>query len=236
MSLYESIKSSLKESEEGIRKKQLINNIEALLYSYDVSINDGYAEPFKSDEEMVDYVYRQVFDLKDDGTGFTKWVDGICDDLKYLGKDYIVNEIKRIGHEIGVVQMKESEETKNNDSIQVIKDLIDNLLSQGKLVKEDNVYFYIGEADYFKGLKYDEEILKTLIRHFDNDVIIPLRNIGISIVKSFYKNDYGSYTIDYYTDDDSLSIGVGTLTSDDFDNLLDKETYYAEDIPYIGIK
>ena len=104
MNLYESIKSNLKESDEDRRKKQLINNIEALVYEYDNGINDGVSEPFKSEDELVDYVYSQIFDMKDNGEGSTRYADGICDDLKYLGRDYIVSEIKRIGNEAGVVQ------------------------------------------------------------------------------------------------------------------------------------
>ena len=97
-------KKKLAEASDGIRTRQLVNNIEALLYEYDNSITDGYWEPFKNDDELINWTYGQIFNLKDDGHGWTVYRDGICDDLKYLGKEYIINEIKRIGHEIGVVE------------------------------------------------------------------------------------------------------------------------------------
>lgn len=102
---------------DGVRKKQLINNIEDLVYTYDNGISDGVEEPFDSDDELVDYVYSQIFDQKSDGQGGTRYANGICKDLKYLGRDYIVSEIKRIGHEAGVVKEQNLTESVDENSI-----------------------------------------------------------------------------------------------------------------------
>ena len=138
-----------------IRKKQLINNIEDIVYMYDNGINDGVEEPFKSDNELVDYVYSQVFDIKSDGLGFSRYANGICKDLKYLGKDYIVSEIKRIGHEAGVVEkpMNESIENKLDEGkiASFIKDSIDKLQTTDytncKYDLDDKFALYVGWSD-----------------------------------------------------------------------------------------
>ena len=104
-----------REMASGSRNRQLVNNVEELLYEYDNGISDGYNELFKNDEELIDWTYDQIFDLKASGHGMTRYRKGICDDLKYLGRDFIFSEIKRIGHEIGVVEENGITESKQPD-------------------------------------------------------------------------------------------------------------------------
>lgn len=99
-SKYESKKKIKESTDDGIRVRQLRNNIEEICDEYLNGIYDGYNEPFSSTDALVDYVYRQVFDLKSDGGGYTRYGTGICRDLKYLGKDFIVSEIIKYGQDI----------------------------------------------------------------------------------------------------------------------------------------
>lgn len=95
--------AELNESDDSLRKKKLVNSIEHIVGGYYNSILDGYEKPFNTDEELVDYVYSQVFDTVADGEGTSMSETGINQDVKYLGKDFIVSEIIRIGHDNGVV-------------------------------------------------------------------------------------------------------------------------------------
>lgn len=97
MNVYEGITKNLKH-------QQLINNIECVVYEYLNGMNDE-PDTYKSltPEQLIDYCYKEIFDIKDNGNGSTIMRTGICDDLKFLGNQLINDEILRIGEEAGVL-------------------------------------------------------------------------------------------------------------------------------------
>ena len=165
----------------GARKKQLINNIEELVYEYDNGISDGTEEPFKSDNELIDYVYSSVFDIKSDGQGGSRYANGICRDLKYLGKDYIISEIKRIGHEAGVVEETMTEATDDKEWEAVCKKFCEKIGAELLFVNNDNfgyedkdgnlVHMYASELEqYLKDNKLNEsEEITAEVTYHDED-------------------------------------------------------------------
>lgn len=78
------------------RKKQLQYNVEEVLDMYYNGMMD-YPEdyPEMTIEECRDYVCNQIYDMKSDGHGHTRYSKGICDDLKFLGNDYIYDVIDK---------------------------------------------------------------------------------------------------------------------------------------------
>lgn len=71
------------------REKQAKRNAESIIGEYINGIYDGYEEPFKSMDELIAYVYPQMFDIMNMGGGRERFQKGICDDLKFLGEDRI---------------------------------------------------------------------------------------------------------------------------------------------------
>ena len=84
---------------DGKRKAQLIENIEYIVYSYDNAINDNPDDyELLSKEELFDMVYSQIFDMYVvNGGEWCTYKDGICDDLKFYGKENIEKLILDIG-------------------------------------------------------------------------------------------------------------------------------------------
>lgn len=90
--------SEKQEEEEMTRTRLLENNINHLLGGYENGISDcGYEEfPQMTMEELVEYVYSQVFDIRDDGYGTTAYGEGIADELKFLGTTNIKKIIEQM--------------------------------------------------------------------------------------------------------------------------------------------
>lgn len=84
---------------DGKRKAQLIENIEYIVFSYDNQINDRPEEySLISEEELLDMVYSQIFDMRVENYGESCiYKEGICDDLKFYGKENIEKLILEIG-------------------------------------------------------------------------------------------------------------------------------------------
>ena len=96
-------KKELKMKEE-IRKTQLKNNVESILYGYENGmLDDPENYPQLPKEEVIAYVYEELFDIKDDGQGSTLMHKGICDDLKFLGTEVICDEILRVAEELEIL-------------------------------------------------------------------------------------------------------------------------------------
>lgn len=76
------------------REKQLQFNVEEVLDMYYNGMMD-YPEdyPEMTIDECREYVIDQIYDMKSDGNGHTRYAKGICDELKFLGNDYIYNVI-----------------------------------------------------------------------------------------------------------------------------------------------
>lgn len=89
------------------REKQLDNNLTMIFAMYFNGMTDcGEAEyPALTEQECIDYAYEQVFDMKDNGYGVTEYLEGICDDLKFLGSEYIKDRILDIAAEEGVLKI-----------------------------------------------------------------------------------------------------------------------------------
>lgn len=85
------------------REKQLENNLNMIFGMYE---NGMYDEdyPQMSLEDCITYALNQVFDMKDDGYGTTCYEKNICEDLKFLGTEYIIKEISRIAADCGVLK------------------------------------------------------------------------------------------------------------------------------------
>lgn len=144
----------------GIRKKQLVNNIEYIVNSLVNLIETGDEEPLKSYDTLVDYVYSQLFDIKDDGKGTTAYHKGVCNDLKYLGKDYIVKEIKRIGNEAGVMNTNLTESVDEGSLAKFIKDSVKTLQNSDytncKYNLDDKYAVFVGWSDGYEAEETNE--------------------------------------------------------------------------------
>ena len=88
------------------RQRQLENNLNAIFGMYENGISDcGLEEyPLMTQEEAISYAKEQIYDMKDDGGGWTRYADGICKDLKFLGTKYIEARILAIAEECGVLK------------------------------------------------------------------------------------------------------------------------------------
>ena len=85
-----------------LRKAQLIENIEYLVSGYENGMYD-FPEMYKplTKEEVIDYVYSQMFDIRVyDGGEMVKMGNGISDDLKFYGKENIENLILELSKSI----------------------------------------------------------------------------------------------------------------------------------------
>ena len=85
--------------------KQLQLNVECILDSYLNGMYDYPEEyPKLTKDECRQYVIEQVYDLKDYGNGHTKYRKGICDNLRFLGNDYIYSIIDKYAEENGILK------------------------------------------------------------------------------------------------------------------------------------
>ena len=87
------------------RKKQLQLNVEEILDEYYNGMYD-YPEdyPKMTIKECREYVLDQVYDIESNGNGYMRFKKGICDDLKFLGNDYIYNVIDTYAKDSGIIK------------------------------------------------------------------------------------------------------------------------------------
>lgn len=89
-------------------EKQLKLNVEAVLDMYLNGMCDEpdiYTEMSKTECRM--YVIGQIYDMKDYGNGRTKYKDGICNNLKFLGNEYINSVIDKYARDNGILKKGE---------------------------------------------------------------------------------------------------------------------------------
>lgn len=90
------------------RQRQLENNIYSLLGGYENGMSDyGLEEyPKMTEKEVLDYCKTAggIYDMMDNGFGYTVYRAGICKDLKFLGSEYINDKILEIAAECGILK------------------------------------------------------------------------------------------------------------------------------------
>lgn len=88
------------------RQRQLNNNLEAIFGMYSNGISDHGEEeyPLMTEQEAIDYAVPEIYNMKDDGGGMTRYADGICNDLRFLGRAYITEQVLKIAEECGVLK------------------------------------------------------------------------------------------------------------------------------------
>ena len=88
------------------RQRQLKNNLNTLFGMYENGINDYGEEeyPLMTEEEAIAYAIPDIYNMWDSGTGMTRYADGICNDLRFLGRAYINEQIIKIAEECGVLK------------------------------------------------------------------------------------------------------------------------------------
>lgn len=73
-----------------IDQRQLQYNVEQVLDEYYNGMEDYPEEyPEMTLEECRQYVTEQIYDMKSNGHGVTRYAHGICDNLRFLGNEYI---------------------------------------------------------------------------------------------------------------------------------------------------
>ena len=87
------------------RKIQLQNNVEEVLDEYLNGMYDRPEDyPEMTLEECREYVTSQIYDMKSNGGGHTFYRSGICDELKFLGNDYIYKVIDEYAIDNGIIK------------------------------------------------------------------------------------------------------------------------------------
>lgn len=87
-----------------IREKQLQNNVEQVIDEYLNGMYDYPEEyPEMSIEECREYVTSQIYDMKSNGHGHTFYGNGICDELRFLGNEYIYKVIDEYAIANGII-------------------------------------------------------------------------------------------------------------------------------------
>ena len=87
------------------KEKQLQYNVEEVLdmyYNGTLDFPEDYPE--MTIEECRKYVTSEIYDIKSDGHGHTRYANGICDDLKFLGNDFIYNVIDTYAKDLGLIK------------------------------------------------------------------------------------------------------------------------------------
>ena len=88
-----------------IDQKQLQNNVEEVLDEYLNGMYDYPDEyPQMTVEECREYVTSQIYDIKSNGGGMTMYKDGICDNLRFLGNEYIYKVIDEYADGNGIIK------------------------------------------------------------------------------------------------------------------------------------
>lgn len=88
------------------KEKQLQYNVEEVLDMYLNGMYDYGEEdyPEMTIEECREYVTSEIYDMRSDGHGHTRYANGICDDLKFLGNDYIYSVIDEYAKGNGIIK------------------------------------------------------------------------------------------------------------------------------------
>lgn len=87
------------------RKIQLQNNVEQVIDEYLNGTYDFPEEyPEMTLEECREYVTSQIYDMKSNGHGHTFYRDGICDELRFLGNEYIYKVIDEYAIANGIIK------------------------------------------------------------------------------------------------------------------------------------
>ena len=85
-----------------VDEKQLQNNVEYILDMYYNQMMD-YDDPPMTKEECREYCTSQIYDIKSDGCGYCKSREGICDNLRFLGNEYIYKVIDEYAADNGIL-------------------------------------------------------------------------------------------------------------------------------------
>ena len=85
--------------------KQLRNNVEQVVCEYlNGQVDYGEEEyPNLTEQEWFDYCIYEIYDMKSNGHGITRYANGICDNLKFLGNDVIRKVIIEIANGEGLI-------------------------------------------------------------------------------------------------------------------------------------
>lgn len=88
------------------RELQLENNIGWVLGGYANGMTDyGLDEyPQMTEEDCIDWVKDQIYDMRSNGSGFCHYGKGVCKHLKFLGNDYIHERIIAIAKELDIIK------------------------------------------------------------------------------------------------------------------------------------
>lgn len=82
------------------RQSQLVENIEYVVGEYyNGMLDDPEEYPALTKEECIEYVKDSIYDMKVSGS-HCRYKDGICDDLKFLGDEYIDKQIMELAEDI----------------------------------------------------------------------------------------------------------------------------------------
>ncbi len=89
--------------------QQLKNNVEEVLDMYSNGMSDyGLDEyPEMTVDECREYVTGQIYDMKSNGSGYTVYRDGICEDLKTLGNTVIYPVIDEYAADLGIIKKED---------------------------------------------------------------------------------------------------------------------------------
>ena len=71
------------------------------MYSNGISDHGEKEYPLMTEQEAIDYAIPEIYNMKDYGDGMTQYGDGICQDLRFLGRAYIEKQIVKIAEECG---------------------------------------------------------------------------------------------------------------------------------------
>ena len=86
--------------------KQLRNNVDNVVGGYLWSqVDYGEEEyPNLTEQEWFEFCTSEIYDMKNNGSGFTMYAKGICDNLKFLGNETIRKVIIEIADSEGLVK------------------------------------------------------------------------------------------------------------------------------------
>lgn len=88
-----------------IDQRQLQYNVEQVLDEYYNGMEDYPEEyPEMTIEECRKYVTEQIYDMKSNGSGHTRYANGICDNLRFLGNEYIHKVIDEYAIGNGIIK------------------------------------------------------------------------------------------------------------------------------------
>lgn len=85
--------------------RQLRNNVNETIWMYLNGQMDEGEEmyPNLTEQQWWEYCVPEIYNMQSDGGGFTRYADGICDNLKFLGNDVIRKVILEVADEEGLL-------------------------------------------------------------------------------------------------------------------------------------